>query len=70
MVVSHGPPSAAPALLRPILARGVEGTLAQVTVIEVPLAEAVKVGAVVGTTVRVVVPADPPAEKTHPDAPE
>ena len=60
----------APALLRPIFGEGVEGTLAQVTVIDVPLAEAVKVGAVVGTTVRVVVPADPPVEKKIPEAPE
>jgi hypothetical protein len=57
--VSHGPPSAEPALLRPILV-GVDGTLAQVTVIDVPLAEAVKdVEGAGALTVRVVVPTDP-----------
>ena len=59
IVVSHGPPSAAPALLRPILARGVDGILAQVTVIDVPLAEAMKVGEDVGATVNAAVAEDP-----------
>jgi hypothetical protein len=70
IVVSHGPPSAEPALLRPILATGVDWTLAQVTVTNVPLAEAVNVGADVALTVNVVVPTDPPEEKNNPDAPE
>jgi hypothetical protein len=67
--VSHGPPSAEPALLRPILVTGVDGTLAQVTVTDVPLAEAVKVGADVALTVNVVVPTDPPGEKNVPVTP-
>jgi hypothetical protein len=48
---------------------GVEDTLAQATVIEVPLAEAVNVGADVALTVNVVVPTDPPGEKNIPDEP-
>jgi hypothetical protein len=38
------------------------------TVIDVPLAEAVKVGRAL--TVNVVVPTDPAGEKNDPDAPE
>ena len=68
IVVSHGPPSAGPALLRAISV-GVDGTLAQATVIDVPLAEAMKVGEDVGATVKVVVPEDPPVEKNNPDTP-
>ena len=65
-MVSQGPPSAAPSLLRPIFWRGVDGILAHTTVIDVPLPEAVKVGADVGTTVNDAVPTDPPEEKISP----
>ena len=57
-----------PALLRAISV-GVDGTLAQATVIDVPLAEAMKVGEDVGATVNVVVSEDPPVEKNNPDTP-